>query len=160
MPSPAGRPEETVRPEVSECSRMPDSRRPLISATTPWAPSCAIVTALRVIRPSAGERTSRAATAAAPNNTDVAGSGTTAVTRSQNRSRSTGRLPVVGRRCEQVLQTGQLEEAGGGARRLNQQAQQPAGVGGSRLGLQEQPDTRAGEVGDPPQVQGDVAGRH
>src|SRR4051794_4598170 len=137
MPSPAGRPEETVRPEVSECSRMPDSRRPLISATTPWAPSCAIVTALRVIRHSAGERTSRAATAAAPNNTDVAGSGTTAVTRSQNRSRSTGRLPVVGRRREQVLQTGQLEEAGGGDRRPPPPAEQPAGVGGTRPRLQE-----------------------
>src|SRR3712207_7377315 len=35
MPGPVGRPADTVRPEVSECSRMPASRRPAASATSP-----------------------------------------------------------------------------------------------------------------------------
>ena len=84
MPGPVGRPAETVSPDVSECSRMPDSRRPAARATRPWAPSCAIVTTCRVGRHSTGERTSTAATAAVPSSTSVGSSGTVAVTRAQN----------------------------------------------------------------------------
>ena len=51
MPGPVGFPRETVSPEVSECSRMPDSRRPLSSAATPCAPSWAIVTTCRATAP-------------------------------------------------------------------------------------------------------------
>src|SRR5918993_739981 len=93
MPRPVGRPEETVSPEVSECSRMPDSRRPAASATTPCAPSWAMVTTCRVARQSAGERTRTAAAAAAASRTVMDRSGTVAVTRTQNPARtSTGRV--------------------------------------------------------------------
>ena len=37
MPRPVGLPAETVSPEVSECSRIPESRRPETSAATPWS---------------------------------------------------------------------------------------------------------------------------
>ena len=50
MPSPVGRPADTVSPEVSECSRIPDRRRPAASATSPCAPSWAMVTTCRVGR--------------------------------------------------------------------------------------------------------------
>src|SRR4051794_12946874 len=86
MPRPVGRPAETVSPEVSECRRMPDSRRPAARATAPCAPSWAIVTACRVSRHRGGKRTSRAAAAADPSSTGMGRSGTTAVTRSQNRA--------------------------------------------------------------------------
>src|SRR3954454_8655736 len=88
MPGPVGRPAETVRPEVSECSRMPERRRPAARATAPWAPSWAIVTTCRVARQSVGERTSTAAAAAAATRTVGDGSGTVAVTRAQNRPRT------------------------------------------------------------------------
>src|SRR3954468_7457314 len=88
MPGPVGRPAETVSPEVSECSRIPDSRRPAARATAPWAPSWAIVTTCRVARHSVGERTSTAAAAAATTRTVGDGWGTVAVTRAQNRPRT------------------------------------------------------------------------
>src|SRR4051812_47290655 len=88
MPGPVGRPAETVSPEVSECSRLPDSRRPAARATAPWAPSWAIVTTCRVARQSVGERTSTAAAAAATTRTVGDGWGTVAVTRAQNRPRT------------------------------------------------------------------------
>ena len=63
IPGPLGLPRDTVRPEVSECSRMPASLRPLTSAATPCAPSWAIVTTCRVIRQAAGTATSSRAAA-------------------------------------------------------------------------------------------------
>src|SRR5882757_3344840 len=48
MPRPYGFPRETVSPEVSECRRIPSSRRPDSRATRPWPPSWAMVTAFRV----------------------------------------------------------------------------------------------------------------
>src|SRR3569833_2738824 len=47
MPGPYGLPLETVTPEVSECSRMLCSWRPVASAASACPPSCAIVTTLR-----------------------------------------------------------------------------------------------------------------
>src|SRR4051812_37216605 len=88
MPSPVGRPAETVSPDVSECSRMPDRRRPAARATSPCAPSWAIVTTCRVGRQSVGERTSTAATAAVPRSTSGRRSGDVAVTCAQNRPRT------------------------------------------------------------------------
>src|SRR5215218_1399140 len=44
MPGPVGLPTETVTPDVSECSRIPVSRRPVSSAASAWPPSWAIVT--------------------------------------------------------------------------------------------------------------------
>ena len=48
MPGPLGRPLDTVRPEVSECSRIPRSRRPASRAATAWPPSWAMVTSIRL----------------------------------------------------------------------------------------------------------------
>ena len=39
MPGPRGLPRDTVSPEVSECSRMPLSRRPTRTATRAWPAS-------------------------------------------------------------------------------------------------------------------------
>ena len=50
MPGPRGRPFDKVRPDVSECRRMPDRRRPVSTAASAWPPSWAIVTKLRVNR--------------------------------------------------------------------------------------------------------------
>lgn len=83
MPGPLGRPLETVSPEVSECSRMPWSRRPVTNAATPWAPSWVIVTSMRVYGQTARGRTSAAARAAASATTTGAGGGCTAVARRQ-----------------------------------------------------------------------------
>ena len=83
MPGPVGRPADTVSPEVSECSRMPGQPAAAASATTPCAPSWAMVTACRVTRHSAGESTRTAATAAAPSRAAAGRSGTGALTRSQ-----------------------------------------------------------------------------
>ena len=80
-----GLPLDRVRPEVSECSRIPDSRRPAARATTPCAPSWAMVTALRVIRHSAGERTRSAATAPAASSSRGVSGGPAVVTRAQKR---------------------------------------------------------------------------
>src|SRR3954447_25666737 len=88
MPMPVGRPAERGSPEVSECRRMPDRRRPAASATSPWAPSWAMVTACRVVRQRTGERTSRAAAAAVATSIVSSSCGTVAVTRVQNRPRS------------------------------------------------------------------------
>ena len=71
MPSPVGRPADTVRPEVSECSRMPASRRPAASATSPCAPSWAMVTTVRAGRHRAGDPTTTAAATSAPTRTAV-----------------------------------------------------------------------------------------
>jgi hypothetical protein len=83
MPGPLGRPLETVSPEVSECSRMPWSRRPVTNAATPWAPSWVIVTSMRVYGQTARGRTSAAARVAASATTTGAGGGCTVVARRQ-----------------------------------------------------------------------------
>src|SRR5664280_525732 len=75
MPSPRGRPEETVRPDVSECRRMPARRRPVNTAARPCAPSWASVTTWRVRGHATGASTSTAATTARPRTTGGGGAG-------------------------------------------------------------------------------------
>ena len=65
MPGPRGRPRETVSPEVSECRRMPLSRRPHATATTAWPPSWAMVTTCRARRHAGRIARGRAALAVA-----------------------------------------------------------------------------------------------
>ena len=80
MPGPLLRPFDTVSPDVSECSRIPASRRPLSSAATPCAPSWAIVTRWRVRRQASGTSTSARATAAAASTSPADGTGAAVVT--------------------------------------------------------------------------------
>ena len=159
MPSPVGRPAETVSPEVSECSRMPDSRRPAASATSPCAPSWAMVTTWRVGRQRAGERTSSAATAAVPSSTSGRRSGVGAVTCAQNRPRSTPASRPAARRVDRqhavqpAAGRGRDEPPGRPGRRSVDPARPGLGVG-----LQQQPEPRAGQVGRPRRSRVDVAG--
>ena len=75
MPGPVGRPAESVSPEVSECSRMPCSLRPVSRATRACPPSCAMVTALRAIRQGSRVETTTSATAPVISTSSGGGSG-------------------------------------------------------------------------------------
>src|SRR4051794_25448070 len=88
MPGPVRRPTETVRPEVSECSRMPARRRPVSRAATPWAPSWAIVTTCRVTGHSRRDSTRAPATRATAARTAGVGAGCTAIARDQTAARA------------------------------------------------------------------------
>ena len=66
---------------MSECSRMPCRRRPVTNAATPWAPSCVIVTSIRVYGQIARGKTRAAASTAASATTIGAGGGWTAIAR-------------------------------------------------------------------------------
>ena len=162
-----GRPAETVSPEVSECSRIPDSRRPAASATSPCAPSCAIVTTWRVDRQSVGERTRSAATAAVPSRTSVRSSGTVAVT-----SPRTGRghpRPAVNRTEPGNTRQGASVTRASSPASARTRAGDPSGSTSSRTrppaaacplhGLDEQADAGAGEIAEPAEVQVERPGR-
>ena len=134
---------------------MPDSRRPAASATSPCAPSWAMVTTCRVGRQSAGERTSSAATAAVPSSTSGRRSGVVAVTCAQNRPRRPPRRPAARRVDRQhAVQPADLEQARDRAAGSHQDVQrQPAGRA-RRVGLQQQAQPGTGQVGDRAQVEG------
>src|SRR4029450_5330357 len=74
MPGPVGRPTVRVRPDVSECSRMPVSRRPVSSAATACPPSWTIVTTLRDQRHTASRATAKNAPTPVPPPSPGAGS--------------------------------------------------------------------------------------
>src|SRR4051812_47374641 len=96
MPGPLLRPFETVRPEVSECSRIPASRRPVSSAATPWAPSWAIVTRCRLRAHSSGtEVTANASTPVASTSPSDGGGATT-----ESRSHRSGGAEVTAPCCQ------------------------------------------------------------
>src|SRR5699024_1978861 len=50
IPSPVGRPFDTVKPEISACTRMPRSLRPTSAATSACPASCKTVAKCRTIR--------------------------------------------------------------------------------------------------------------
>src|SRR5665647_3869446 len=75
MPSPVVLPADTVRPEVSECRRMPCSLRPARKAAKPWAASWAMVTTCRVTDQAPGAQTKSTARTAVPATTQPAPSG-------------------------------------------------------------------------------------
>ena len=92
MPAPVGRPAETVSPEVSECSRMPDSRRPVARATSPCAPSWAMVTTCRVGRHRTGDEDEHGGDGGGGQQPVTGSGGAGTLTRSQKvPSASTGR---------------------------------------------------------------------
>src|SRR4051794_30726128 len=96
MPGPLLRPFETVRPEVSECSRIPASWRPVSSAATPWAPSWAIVTRCRLRAHSSGtEVTANASTPVASTSPSDGGGATT-----ESRSHRSGGAEVTAPCCQ------------------------------------------------------------
>jgi hypothetical protein len=66
MPGPCGLPEETVSPEVSECSLIPCSLRRVSTAARPCPPSWAMVTTFRVRCHSTEGVIASSATAAVP----------------------------------------------------------------------------------------------
>ncbi|CAO5169363.1 hypothetical protein FAIPA1_20274 [Frankia sp. AiPs1] len=74
-PGPVGRPEETVTPEVSECSRTPARRRPLSTAISACPPSCAMVITCRATGHTWSLSTVTAASTAARISTQLGGSG-------------------------------------------------------------------------------------
>src|SRR3954447_12460280 len=82
MPGPLLRPLETVRPEVSECSRIPASRRPVSSAATPWDPSWAMVTRCRLRSHSPGTQVPASASSPVATTSPSDGGGATADSRS------------------------------------------------------------------------------
>src|SRR5579875_2003785 len=82
MPGPRGRPRDTVRPELSECSRMPDNRRPTSRATTPCAPSWTTVTRCRVTRHTGVQAMQTSASNPSRSVTRRSGAGVVAVARS------------------------------------------------------------------------------
>ena len=60
MPGPRGRPTLTVSPDVSECRRMPESRRRVTVAAKPCPASCTIVIPCRRRRQSGCQSTAAA----------------------------------------------------------------------------------------------------
>src|SRR5882757_8240792 len=73
MPGPVVRPTDTVTPEVSECRRIPDSRRPVSTATIACPPSWAIVTTVRATRHSPRWPTTSSASSGASSGTSWSG---------------------------------------------------------------------------------------
>src|SRR6266545_5029811 len=83
MPAPVGRPRVRVRPDVSECSRMPRRRRPASTATRAWPPSWAMVIALRASTHAGRGTTTSSASAAVTTTSRYGGSGWVPQTRCQ-----------------------------------------------------------------------------
>lgn len=83
IPGPSRLPRETVSPEVSACSRMPCSRRPVSSEASACPPSCAMVMAIRVSRHARGLVTSSSAAAAPMTTAQPRGSACVPVSRAQ-----------------------------------------------------------------------------
>ena len=83
MPGPRGLPRDTVRPEVSECSRIERSRRPTSTATSAWPPSWTTVRPRRTRGQVAGPSTSSSATAPVARTKPASGTGWVDVARSQ-----------------------------------------------------------------------------
>jgi len=84
MPGPVRLPRDTVSPEVSECSRIPSSRRPLSTETRACPPSCAIVIAFRVRCQARGFSTTSSAVTALAATAQAGGTGWVPASRSQN----------------------------------------------------------------------------
>lgn len=82
MPKPVGLPTDIVVPDVSECGRMPNRRRPLGSATIACPPSCAIVTTVRGERPVGRCSTTTTATVPVTGASQIGGSGSVSTIRS------------------------------------------------------------------------------
>src|SRR5438067_5815278 len=75
MPGPVGRPRVRVSPDVSECSRIPRSRRPARTATSACPPSWAMVIALRASTHAGRGTTASTAAAAVTSTSRCGGSG-------------------------------------------------------------------------------------
>src|SRR5215831_10632135 len=84
MPAPLRLPRDTVSPEVSECSRIPSSRRPLSTEMRACPPSCAIVIAFRVRCQARGFSTTTSAATALAATVQTGGTGWVPASRSQN----------------------------------------------------------------------------
>src|SRR4051812_45447133 len=74
MPGPLGRPTDRGSPEVSECSRIPVSRRPVSTAVTACPPSCTIVTRFRAQRQNPSTTTTTSAASPVPATSQLSGS--------------------------------------------------------------------------------------
>jgi len=90
IPGPDPRPRDTVSPDVSECSRIPSSRRPLSTETSACPPSCAIVIAFRARCQPRTSSTIASATSPLTATTHAGGTGWVPVSRSHSNDIPTG----------------------------------------------------------------------